>query len=427
MNVLGGAIIGYNSGIVAGLSLPLVQCTLPGLDTSSNVSLYQGIFTALILVFAAIGSPLGVFIKEKRGMKMALYVMGLIATVFPILMILWDNYWYVTVMRGILGLSIGFSSALCSHYANSLVKDEIKGRVGSLFQLSVTLFIFLAQLMNYLMVPSFNVDECVPLSGLSWRLQLGISSVIGAVTIVTLFFAPDVKEPKKELRKFKSTESLFSAKNIRWLIFAVMLAVMNQLTGINGVMYYCAQILSSAGIDNVLFTQMIVVGLWNMLTVFIFMAIVDRLSRRSIFIIALSVMIVGTIALILSFMISGIPVVALIGMLFYILGFESGPGPLFYVMATQDFPKELVAQGLSVSNIILYVLNIAISLSFPILTSSLGAGYTFVILCGFQVLCLVYFGFTMRTKKTLPVEPVKVINPVDPVNPVAPVKPDVSL
>ena len=418
MNVLGGAIIGYNSGIVAGLSLPLVQCTLPGLDTSSNVSLYQGIFTALILVFAAIGSPLGVFIKEKRGMKMvhvpgstdlqALYVMGLIATVFPILMILWDNYWYVTMMRGILGLSIGFSSALCSHYANSLVKDEIKGRVGSLFQLSVTLFIFLAQLMNYLMVPSFNVDECVPLSGLSWRLQLGISSVIGAVTIVTLFFAPDVKEPKKELRfvschlvtcrKFKSTESLFSAKNIRWLIFAVMLAVMNQLTGINGVMYYCAQILSSAGIDNVLFTQMIVVGLWNMLTVFIFMAIVDRLSRRSIFIIALSVMIVGTIALILSFMISGIPVVALIGMLFYILGFESGPGPLFYVMATQDFPKELVAQGLSVSNIILYVLNIAISLSFPILTSSLGAGYTFVILCGFQVLCLVYFGFTMRTK-----------------------------
>ena len=143
---------------------------------------------------------------------------------------------------------------------------------------------------------------------------------------------------------------------------------------------------------------MFVVGLWNMLTVFIFMAIVDRLSRRSIFIIALSVMIVGTIALILSFMISGIPVVALIGMLFYILGFESGPGPLFYVMATQDFPKELVAQGLSVSNIILYVLNIAISLSFPILTSSLGAGYTFVILCGFQVLCLVYFGFTMRTK-----------------------------
>ena len=69
INVLGGAIIGYNSGIVAGLSLPLVQCTLSGIDSLSNVSLYQGIFTSLILVFAAVGSPLGVFFKEKLGMK----------------------------------------------------------------------------------------------------------------------------------------------------------------------------------------------------------------------------------------------------------------------------------------------------------------------------------------------------------------------
>lgn len=76
INVLGGAIIGYNSGIVSGLSLPLIQCTLPGFDSSSNVSLYQGIFTSLILVFAAFGSPLGVFFKERLGMKtVALFAM----------------------------------------------------------------------------------------------------------------------------------------------------------------------------------------------------------------------------------------------------------------------------------------------------------------------------------------------------------------
>lgn len=79
-----------------------------------------------------------------------------------------------------------------------------------------------------------------------------------------------------------------------------MLAIMNQFTGINGVMYYSAQILADAGVDNVLLTQLLVVGLWNMITVFIFMA-VDRLSRRSIMLIALSIMIVGTIALIARF------------------------------------------------------------------------------------------------------------------------------
>lgn len=116
-----------------------------------------------------------------------------------------------------------------------------------------------------------------------------------------------------------------------------------------------------------------------------------------------------------SFMVTGIAPVAMAGMIFYLLGFETGPGPLFYVMATQDFPPELVNQGLSLSNILLYVLNIALSFTFPIITEAIGAGYTFVILCGFEVICMVYFGlspvqrscfevdFIVR-KKSLPVQ-----------------------
>ena len=69
INIFGGAIIGYNSGIVAGMSLPLVSCTLFDKSNSINVSLYQGIFTASILVFAAIGSPLGLYMKKVLGMK----------------------------------------------------------------------------------------------------------------------------------------------------------------------------------------------------------------------------------------------------------------------------------------------------------------------------------------------------------------------
>ena len=90
---------------------------------------------------------------------------------------------------------------------------------------------------------------------------------------------------------------------------------------------------------------------------------------------------------------TGLAVVAMIGMIFYLLGFETGPGPLFYVMATQDFPPALVNQGLSLSNLFLYILNILLSFTFPIITEAIGAGYTFVILCGFEVLCLLYFGF----------------------------------
>lgn len=69
LNVLGGAIIGYNTGIVSGMSLPLITCTLFSPNDNINVSLYQGLFTASILVLAAVGSPLGVYLKKLWGMK----------------------------------------------------------------------------------------------------------------------------------------------------------------------------------------------------------------------------------------------------------------------------------------------------------------------------------------------------------------------
>ena len=138
--------------------------------------------------------------------------------------------------------------------------------------------------------------------------------------------------------------------------------------------------------------QIFVVGVWNMVTVFIFMAIVDCMSRRKIFLIALGVMLVGSIVLVLSFSFKGMSIAAIIGLLLFILGFESGPGPLFFVMASQDFPPELVDQGTSVANVIMWIFNILIAFFFPIITAAVGSAGTFVVLGVFQLLCMIYFG-----------------------------------
>ena len=83
-------------------------------------------------------------------------------------------------------------------------------------------------------------------------------------------------------------------------------------------------------------------------------------------------------------------------MLLFILGFESGPGPLFFVMASQDFPADLVDQGTSVANILLWLFNIMIAFFFPLLTDSVGPAFTFILLGCFQVICMIYFGISMR-------------------------------
>lgn len=111
---------------------------------------------------------------------------------------------------------------------------------------------------------------------------------------------------------------------MKWILFAFMLAAVNQFTGIlnhdkririgiNGVIYYSPQLLTEAGIDEVyvhitaihdlqaLLVNIIVVGVWNTLTVFIFMGIVDRLSRYTILNISLAIMVLGSSLLIVSY------------------------------------------------------------------------------------------------------------------------------
>ena len=101
-------------------------------------------------------------------------------------------------MRMLLGFSIGFSSSLSSHYANCLVEDNIKGRVGSLFQLSIVFFILFAQIMNYFFVGSFDVDNCIPIPDFDWRIQLGIPCVLGLLLGILLLFTPDVKQEDQQ-------------------------------------------------------------------------------------------------------------------------------------------------------------------------------------------------------------------------------------
>ncbi|CBK21012.2 uncharacterized protein [Blastocystis hominis] len=264
VNLFGGSVFGYNVGVVSGLTKPLIQCTL--FDPSDNIplNLYIGLFTSTILVFATIGSPLGVWFGNKFGMRTSLMIMAGIAIVFPILATFVKNFWYILTMRGILGLSLGFASAVCPMYSSAIVDDSVKGRVGSTFQLSITFSILIGELMNFLLVPSFNSEQCIPLSDFSWKMQISFCALFGLLLLITLFFGPNPKPGEKRVASSLSLSaqetfidgrpmrnSLFSMKNFRWLVLAIMLAVMNQFTGVNGVMYYASQILSDAGVKNV--------------------------------------------------------------------------------------------------------------------------------------------------------------------------------
>lgn len=149
-----------------------------------------------------------------HSFKQSLIVMSIIGIIFPILATLVSNFWYVLTMRGLLGLAMGFASAVCPMYTSSFVDESVKGihchvysclgRVGSTYQLSVTFSILIGEFMNYLLIPSFNADKCIPLTSFSWKMQIGFSAFFAVCLLFTLFFGPNTKRNHSLLSSYSS-------------------------------------------------------------------------------------------------------------------------------------------------------------------------------------------------------------------------------
>jgi hypothetical protein len=200
---------------------------------------------------------------------------------------------------------------------------------------------------------------------------------------------------------------MYSFSAWRWWLVGLILACCNQATGINGIMFYAPEILESA-IDNVnpLILTFSVVGLWNFLTVFVSFALVDRLTRHALMLGSLAVIIFGCFLLGAAYSHAfgsgtGQTVASLIALIVYLLAFECGPGPLFWIMAAESFPPNIADSALSISNALCWTANIIISFTFPFLTNSLTNAGTFYLLGGIGVFVFAGVHFCVPRKSTI--------------------------
>ena len=79
----------------------------------------------------------------------------------------------------------------------------------------------------------------------------------------------------------------------------------------------------------------------------------------------------------------------------FILGFEIGPGGLFFIMASESFPQRVRGKALVFANALSWVLNIFISTSFPVVSQLLGTAATFLMLGGFNLAALAFAVFSL--------------------------------
>ena len=150
-------------------------------------------------------------------------------------------------------------------------------------------------------------------------------------------------------------------------------------------MFYAPSIFKTQFPDDALALTFTAVGAWNFISVFLSFFLVDRFNRKSLLIVTLTLMTIGT--LMLGFTDKDDPLlptiakyVSVVAVMLFVGAFECGIGPLFWMMAVEAYPAHIKDAACSFTNAAVWTCNIMLSFCFPLVSQAMGASKTFFLL-----------------------------------------------
>src|SRR5579883_493815 len=398
---LGGLLFGFDTAVIAGVTGALRQ-------TFHLNPAQLGLTVASALGGTVIGAMSTGLLGEKFGGRAVLRFMAALYLASALGCAIAWSWRALITFRFIGGLGIGGSSVLGPVYIAEISPAKWRGRLVGFFQFNVVFGILLAYFSNYLIgLAGFGDVE--------WRWMLGVAAIPAGLFFVTLFGIPRsprwlVKKQRiedarrvlhmteglnveEELQQIVESvkleggqEALFTRKYRIPIFLAVSIAVFNQLSGINAILYYLNDIFARAGFSKVSGDlQAVAVGATNLVFTIIAMAVIDRVGRKTLLLIGS----VGTAACLAGVSVifatshhEGMLVWLLMG---YIAFFGSSQGAVIWVYISEVFPNRVRAKGQSLGCFSHWFMNALISGIFPLMAASSGA-YPFVFFAAMMVL-----------------------------------------
>jgi len=395
---LGGLLFGYDTGVISGAELFFRK------DFTLSTFALEVIVSG-VLAGAAVGALGGGRLADLFGRRKLLITTAIIFAAGAILCAAAQSPEMLVVGRIIVGLGIGLSSSTVPVYISEVAPAEARGWQVSLFQLAITVGILLAYLVDY----AFAQIQ-------GWRWMFGLAVVPAAIFGSGMLFLPEsprwlVRRGRREvaramLARIRGTQdvneelleierSLAQAEESgrlsdllapslrRSLVIGIGLAIFQQITGINTVIYYAPVIVQSAGIPSasgaILATAGI--GLVNVLMTIVSMRLIDRKGRKPLLLTGIAGMVVTLGFLGLVFRMSShtgvVAWLAVISMMAYVASFAISLGPIFWLLISEIYPLKIrnSAQGLAAT--FNWGSNLLVTLTFLTLVEKLGPSWTF--------------------------------------------------
>jgi SP family galactose:H+ symporter-like MFS transporter len=417
---LGGLLFGYDTGVISG-ALIFIKREF-ALTTAAEEVVVSG-----VLLGATIGAIFGGKAADRFGRRRVLLVTATIFGIGALASAVAPSPAILIVSRIVLGLAIGLASTNVPVYLSEVAPPHTRGWVVSLFQLAVTVGIVVAYLTDY----AFAGVE-------GWRWMLGLAVAPALVFGAGMFFLPETPrwlirgghhevahrvlvrireraDVHVEIEEIKASLAQ-QAESGHWadllrrqvrpaLLIGLGLAIFQQITGINTVIYYAPRILQSAGFNSAsgAILATVGVGIVNVGMTIVAMFLVDRVGRRPLLLIGIAGMIITLGVLGLSFRISNpsgelawISVICLMG---YVASFAISLGPIFWLLIAEIYPLRIRGLAEGTAATFNWASNLIVSLTFLTLVERLGASSTFFLYALASVLSWLFaYYFVPETK-----------------------------
>lgn len=393
---LGGFLFGFDTAVISGVEKQI--------QTLFDLSAFQHGFT---IASALIGTVIGALISgkpaDKYGRKPILFIIAGLYVITAVGSALSNDVITFVVSRFLGGIGVGASSVVAPMYIAEISPAKMRGKLTAMFQFNVIFGISIAYVSNF-MLREVGSEP--------WRWMLGVAGIPAFIFFVLLFVIPEsprylikigqvakaklilerieVANIDQEMEEIKestkitpnSNQNLFSKRYFKPLSIAFLVAMFNQFSGINAILYFAPRIFELSGLSqsDSMF-QSILIGVTNGVFTILGLFLIDVVGRKKLLItgsigMSIALGLVARSFYLQSFSGYGL----LILLLAYIMFFAFSTGAVIWVLIAEVFPNNVRGKGQSFGSFTHWFFAALITFLFPVIAkvSEFGVGHVFM-------------------------------------------------
>lgn len=406
ISTLGGLLFGYDTGVISGALLYMrADLHLSALE--------EGVVVSSLLFGAAFGALMGGKVSDALGRRGSLILCSVLFLIGALGSSLAPNVSFMVTARVILGLAVGAASVTVPLFLAEMAPAHRRGRMVTINELMIVSGQFLAFVINTIIDRTLGGADV-------WRWMLAVAAIPAVLLFVGMMFLPDsprwyavksrfddarrvlelsrepaeaseeyniiVEHAKRDLNEDKGA-ALRDLRAFPWmrrvLWIGIGLAVIQQATGVNTIVYFAPTILESTGLGaSASIASSIALGLTAIIGCVTGIYLLGRVNRRPLLIFGFASVAASHVVLALCFLLpqsTTVSFIILAAMVLFMFFVQTFAGPLVWLMLSEIFPMTIRGFAMGIAVFLLWTVNTIISFAFPVLAGSVGPTITFLL------------------------------------------------